>query len=70
MPRPVSRKELIRKLRALNFVGPFSGGRHLYMERGKYRIAIPNPHGKDVGSRLLAEIIRELNISSEEFENL
>lgn len=70
MPRPISHRELIRKLRKLGFVGPFSGGRHPRMERGSYRIAIPNPHGKDIGSRLLAEIIRELGISVEEFEKI
>lgn len=70
MPRPISNRELIRRLRKLAFVGPFSGGRHPYMERGNRRMAIPNPHGKDIGSRLLAEIIRELGISVEEFERL
>lgn len=68
MPRPISYRALIRKLRAFGFVGPFSGGRHPYMERGGRRLVIPNPHGgKDIGSRLLGEIIRQLDISAEEF---
>ena len=70
MPRPISHRELIRRLRALGFVGPFSGGRHPYMERAGRRIVVPNPHGKDIGSRLLAEIIRELGVSAEKFEEL
>lgn len=70
MPRPISHRELIRKLRVLGFVGPFSGGRHPYMEHNGRRIAVPNPHGKDIGSRLLAEIIRELGVSAEQFKNL
>lgn len=70
MPRPISHRELIRKLRALGFGGPFSGGRHPYMERGNHRVAIPNPHGRDIGSRLLAEIIRELDISVDDFGQL
>lgn len=70
MPRPISHRELIRKLRVLGFAGPFSGGRHPYMEYKGRRIAIPNPHGKDIGARLIAEIIREIGISVEKFEEL
>jgi len=70
MPKPVSRKELIRKLRKLGFAGPFSGGRHQFMERGKFRLAVPNPHGKDIGSSLLSRIIRDIRISTDEFEGL
>ncbi len=71
MPRPISHRELVHKLRALGFAGPFSGGRHPYMERRGRRIVVPNPHhGKDIGSRLLAEIIREIGISAEEFEEM
>jgi len=40
------------------------------MERGKQRIAIPNPHGRDIGARLIAQIIREVRITVREFENL
>ena len=40
------------------------------MERAGRRIVVPNPHGKDIGSRLLAEIIRELGVSAEKFEEL
>ena len=41
----ISRKELIRKFRAVGYSGPFSGGRHQFMIRGKKKIRIPNPHG-------------------------
>ena len=37
---PVSREELIRKLRVLGFQGPFTGGRHELMA-GKKAIAGP-----------------------------
>ena len=70
MPRPVSHRELVRKLRQLGFAGPFSGSRHLRMERDGHRIALPNPHGKDIGSVLIVRIIREIGISVEDFENL
>jgi len=70
MPKPVNRRKLVRKLRQLDFVGPFSGGRHRFMQRGNLRISIPNPHGKELGSALVADILREIGITAEEFENL
>jgi len=70
MPRPVSRRRLIQKLRKLGFRGPFVGGRHQFMERGSLRITIPNPHGKDIGSAILSRIIHDTGISPKEFEDL
>ena len=70
MPKPVSRRELIRKFKKLGFVGPFIGGRHQFMERRGFKISIPNPHGKDIGSSLLSRILHDIEISSEEFEKL
>jgi len=47
---PVSRKELIFKLKALDFEGLFRATNHQYMIKGKQKIFIPNPHGgKDIG---------------------
>ncbi len=70
MPKPISRKELVRRLKTLGFTGHFSGGRHEFMKRGKFRIVIPNPHEKDIGRSLLSQIIRDINIAPKEFENL
>jgi len=47
--KPVSRRELIRRLRSFGFEGPFSGGHHSFMKRGRLKLRIPNPHGKDIG---------------------
>ncbi|PIQ94269.1 MAG: hypothetical protein COS27_10600 [Nitrospirae bacterium CG02_land_8_20_14_3_00_41_53] len=44
MPSSISRKELLRKFKALGYSGPFSGGRHQFMVKGKKKIRIPNPH--------------------------
>ena len=46
---PVSFNELVRKLKALNFEGPFSGGKHLFMVKGDLRLTITNPHRQDMG---------------------
>ena len=62
-----SRGELIRKLRKLGFAGPFPGGKHSYMKRGAYRQIIPNPHGKDISSELVKEIMKQANISVDDW---
>ncbi|MFA0751336.1 MAG: hypothetical protein SLRJCFUN_001739 [Candidatus Fervidibacter sp.] len=64
---PVSRRELIRKLRRLGFEGPFSGKKHEYMRKGNIRIIIPNPHGRDIGTVLLRQILKQAGISIEEW---
>lgn len=69
MPSTISRKELIRKFRVLGYSGPFSGGRHQFMIKGKKKIRIPNPHGsKDIHITLVKEILRQAGISSNEWE--
>ncbi len=57
---PVSRRELIRRLGDLGFRGPCTGSDHDFMVKGEIRITIPNTHqGKDIGVRLLAQILKE-----------
>ena len=65
---PIARRDLIRTLRSLGFEGPFSGGRHQFMVRGEVVVAIPNPHGKDIGVGLLSRIIRQAGVSRSEWE--
>jgi len=66
---PCSRAELVRKLKALGFEGPYPGGRHSYMKRGSYRQIIPNPHGGQIDSVLVREILKQAGISEEEWLN-
>ncbi|MER3483825.1 MAG: hypothetical protein C4332_12395 [Meiothermus sp.] len=68
--KSINRRELIRRLQLLGFEGPFSGGKHQYMRRnsdGK-RITLPNPHKTDVSGNLLAKILRDANLTREEWE--
>ena len=68
---PISRKELISKLKAFGFEGPFRATKHQYMIKRKQKIFIPNPHrGKDIGTPLLKKIIRQIGITSDEFIKL
>ena len=66
--KPISRDNLIRVLRRLGFEGPFSGGRHQFMIRKDLTLTVPNPHKGDIGRDLLARILKQADISREEFE--
>jgi predicted RNA binding protein YcfA (HicA-like mRNA interferase family) len=66
----ISRREVIRKFRRLGFSGPFSGGRHQFMQKGALKLRIPNPHGGDIHISLLKEILRQGNISWQEWEDV
>lgn len=67
---PISRKELIRRLRKLGFTGPETGGRHMIMLKGELRLAVPNPHGsQDIDDALLRRILRQAGVTSQEFES-
>jgi len=66
----ISRRELIRKFKSLGYKGPYSGGKHQFMSKGDKKIRIPNPHGQsDISKSLLKEILRQADISNEEWEN-
>ncbi|MBS4029520.1 MAG: type II toxin-antitoxin system HicA family toxin [Ignavibacteriales bacterium] len=69
MPKisPCTRSELVRKLRRLGFEGPYPGGKHDYMKRKNFRLTIPNPHGNQIDSAFVKEILKQANISNEEW---
>jgi len=65
----ISRKELVRKFRAMGYEGPFSGGKHQFMKKGTKKIRIPNPHGSgDIHIGLLKEILRQAEIDIDKWE--
>lgn len=50
MPKPIKRRELIRRLRLAGLAGPEPGGGHEVMRLSDGRkVAIPNPHKGDRG---------------------
>jgi predicted RNA binding protein YcfA (HicA-like mRNA interferase family) len=67
---PIKRVDLIRALRRTGFEGPFTGGKHQFMVRGELRLVIPNPHSGEIGRDLLIRLLRQANISREEWEQL
>ncbi|MCK9313653.1 MAG: type II toxin-antitoxin system HicA family toxin [Methanocorpusculum sp.] len=66
--KPVNRQELIRRLRRLGFEGPFSGGRHSFMKKDQLKLRIPNPHMGDIDGSLLKKILKQANVSKEQWE--
>ena len=64
---PVSRRELVRKLKELGFEGPFPGGKHEWMRRGGLRLTIPNPHGGAIDPGFIRRILCQAGISPEKW---
>lgn len=60
---PISWRELIRRLRALGFDGPYQEGKHPYMQKRDLVVTIPNPHKRQIGVDLLARILKLAKIS-------
>jgi predicted RNA binding protein YcfA (HicA-like mRNA interferase family) len=70
MPKPISRRELIRRLRAFGWIGPvFDGGKHMVMDKGTLTIRIPNPHGSDLDWTLVKRLLKQAGIDSHEWDN-
>ncbi len=65
---PVSRGELIRRLKSAGFEGPFAGGRHEFMVRDAIRFVLPNPHRSEISPGLLARILKQAGVSRDEWE--
>ncbi len=72
MPKlgPIKRKDLIKYLRELGFEGPFSGGKHEFVQKNRLRVRIPNPHKGDISQGLLARILSEAGIDRAVWEDL
>jgi len=71
MPKvgPIKRDDLIYYLRKLGF--EIRGGRkHRVMKKEIVQVTIPNPHRGDISEGLLRKILRDGQISREEWEAL
>jgi predicted RNA binding protein YcfA (HicA-like mRNA interferase family) len=67
---PIKRNELIRYLRKLGFSGPYSGGKHQFMEKDNLTLRLPNPHKSDIGTGLLIRILKQAGIKKSDWMNL
>lgn len=68
MINPLPPREIYRKFQALGFDGPFHGGKHSFMKKGKLTVRVPNPHGQDISRGLIREILRQANVNVEDWE--
>ena len=64
---PVSRRIFARKLSVFGFEGPFPGAKHAFMQRGRHKVRLPNQ--KEIGPKLLGELLRQAGISRDEWLN-
>ncbi len=67
LPRQTQRRVLIKKFRKLGFEGPRPGKKHPFMQRGKLKVRITNPHEGDIDISLLREILSQAKISEEDW---
>ncbi|MBI4668170.1 MAG: type II toxin-antitoxin system HicA family toxin [Elusimicrobia bacterium] len=70
MPKPVSRREMIRRFRSLGFIGPIAGAKHSFMKKDSLKIRIPNSHRGDIDISLLKEILRQAGVSFDDWEGV
>ncbi len=68
MPKPIKRRELIRRLRTFGWEGPEPGSKHETMFKGRAKLTIPNPHQADIDWSLTKRILAQAGISTEEWE--
>lgn len=62
---PISRRVVIKKLRALGYDGPLSGAKHAFMHKGSHRVRLPNQ--KEIGPKLHGELLRQADTSRDEW---
>jgi predicted RNA binding protein YcfA (HicA-like mRNA interferase family) len=67
---PIKRSDLVRALKRLGFDGPYAGGKHEFMVKDSLKLRIPNPHQGEISRGLLAEILRQAEISRDDWKNL
>jgi len=67
---PITRTKLVRFLHQLGFQGPYKGSKHQFMVKGQLRLRIPNPHRRNIGKNLLAAILRQADVSKNEWEKI
>ncbi|MDZ8025247.1 MAG: type II toxin-antitoxin system HicA family toxin [Nostoc sp. DedQUE11] len=66
----INRRDLIYCLKQLGFEGPYSGKKHQFMIKDELKLIIPNQHEGDISKGLVAKILKQAQISKDEWEAL
>jgi len=69
---PAKPDEVIRKIKALGYEGPYGGSKHPILRHPKtgHKISVPYHKGRDIPVGTIRAIIRQLGITIEEWNNL
>ena len=71
---PISRRELIRRLKELGFEGPYHGGKHDFVRRptDQLKLALPrsDARGREIGVEFQKRIPNEIGVSGKEWMSL
>ncbi len=70
MPKNISWRKLVQNFQKLNFEGPYSGGKHLFMKKDSLKLHIPSKHKGDASVGLVNEILRQAGINKKEWDKL
>ena len=70
MPKPIRRRELLRRMRLFGWDGEYQQGRHPFMVKSGVRVTIPNPHRGDLDWSLVKRILKDADIDPVEWERL
>ena len=65
--KPISWRELVKRLKRFGFEGPYQSGKHPYMIKGNLTLTIPNRHSKDISTDLLLRILRQAEIDKKDW---
>ena len=70
MPRNISWRKFVQNFQRLDFEGPHSGGKHLFMKKGPLKIHIPYKHKGEISSGLINEILRQAGVNKKDWNKL
>ena len=65
--KPISYKNLIKRLKSFGFNGPYPGGKYQFMIKEDKRLIIPNPHRNQISVDLLIRILKQAEIKREDW---
>ena len=70
MPKNISWRKFVQNFQKLGFIGPYGGGKHLFMKKRELKVHIPNKHQGDISAGLVSEILRQAKINKKDWDNL